>query len=149
MTTGTYFLLAGIITAVAFWRRPGVTSAILMAGLAASFASPWSRMELLPYLSTIDVAVVVAMTGIWAHDRHNMRAWTIGFIGLAKCAWTWFAAVNVLQVNTYGYVLPLNCAYLAQVLVAGGFADGIGHRLDDLFRRVVPRRYGLLRNGGR
>lgn len=140
----------GIATALVAWalvRKRDACTLALALGLAASLGvgslKPWSA---LPYLAAIDAVTCIVMLALWTQYT-SMRAWTVGFIGLAKGGATW-AQYLVDPVNlSWAYALALNAAFLAQVLIAGGWADAVGNWADRLFARVAPVRRSLLRNG--
>lgn len=150
MSTGEFQTLAIVLLAVAWWRKRDATVFALATGFALSAMFPLARhgAELLPFIAITDAGIVLAMLAIWtAHD--SMRAWFVGFIGLAKCGWTFAAASGGIPGPWLVYAVGLNCAFLAQVCIAGGFADAANNWLDRHARRLVPRRYRMLRNGAR
>jgi len=149
ISTAEFYAIAVCLIVIACARKPDAVTGILALGFAASVAAPYSQVSLLPAIAIIDGLICVAMAAIYVKQGHPSRAWAVGFVALGKTAWSLGAAVSLLQVNSYSYAVPLNCAFLAQVAIAGGFADAIGHRLDDLCRRFWPRRYFLLRHGPR
>lgn len=105
-------------------------------------------MGALPVLAVIDCAIVIGMAMLWARSD-NMRAYSIGGIGLLKCGWTLLAYSVDPLLGWPAYAVALGGASLLQILIARGYANAMGHRLDDLCRRVAPRRYRLLRHAGR
>lgn len=146
MTTAYFTLAAGLV----FWawvRKHDATTTALAAGLFMSilaiFADPFWRM---PYAAMIDSVIVVTMLCLWVR-YHSMRAWSVGAIGMAKTGLTFAAYVINPYAASWAYAIALNAAFLLQVLVAGGFCDGVGRWLDNRLLRAFPRRHGLLRNG--
>jgi len=100
----------------------------------------------LPFIAAIDAVTCFAMAAIWT-AYCSMRAWSIGFIGLAKTGATLAAYVTDPMAVTWAYALFINSAFLVQVLIAGGWIDGLGRWLDSVFASVAPVRHGLLRDG--
>lgn len=154
MTNVQFYLLASLLAVAALARSRDAVSATLAIGLAVSVIAPGYRgwPEMLATIAVIDTAVCVAMMCFWTIKK-VMRAWSVGLIGLGKVAWTLFVALQEYGGNPYieysTYVFVLNGAYLLQLIVAGGFVDAIGYRLDCLLRRVLPRRHSLLHNGSK
>ena len=103
------------------------------------FMMPMER--LIPILSFLDACMVVAMAAIWTR-HHSQRARVIGTIGLTKVAWAMWA-VSFNHINYFSYATALNMAFVAQVIVAGGFVDAVGRWVDDLRRRAVHGLVGL------
>lgn len=148
MTTGQFQILAILLLALAIWRRPDKVTLALALGFVASVAAQPFRHggALLPFIVTIDALIVLAMLSVWTRET-SMRAWSVGFVGLAKTGWT-LAFASASHVSFWTFAVVPNCLFLGQVVAAGGMADGVGDWLDDLCRRFLPRRYSLLRNGG-
>lgn len=150
MSTAQFNVVAIVLLVLATMRRPDFTTGTVAIGFAASAVVPSFRngAELLPIIATIDAVICLAMLSVWT-AYNSMRAWSIGFIGVAKCGWAWAAAFGIIEVNSWGFALPFNAAFIAQVVIAGGCADAIGDRLDRMLWRFFPRRHFLLRNGPR
>lgn len=149
MQTAIVDAILGALVLVALFHRPGKIATVV----AATFIAAISLGPLLAgvsqeaFLALLDYAVVFAMLMIWTkHD--DMRAYTIGAIGLSKIvfAFAFSPSVGFLHAENWVFAAALNCAFAAQVLVAGGMVDGVGHRIDDFLRTHLPRRYRLLRN---
>jgi hypothetical protein len=86
------------------------------------------------------------MLALWT--RHtSMRAWVIGFIGLVKCAVSLMQFMSEPVHVGWAYPAFINGAFVAQVLVAGGWIDAVGVRADRLLARLAPVRHRLLRDG--
>lgn len=153
MIGAAYFLLAGLLVGLAIVRRhaamgrPDWCAWTLAAGLCASLllaeSGAWSIM---PGAATIDALTCLAMLALWTRFT-SMRAWMIGIIGMAKCA-AHLAQYLADPVHiSWWYFFAINGAFLVQVLVAGGWIDAVGIRLDRLFARLAPVRHRLLRDG--
>lgn len=149
MQTAIVDALLGALVLVAIICRPGKIATVLAATFigAISLAPLLAGVSQEAFLALLDYAVVFAMLVIWT-KQDDMRAYTIGFIGLTKImfAFAFSPTVGFLHVDNWVFAAALNCAFAAQVLVAGGMVDALGHRLDDLLRHYLPRRYRLLRN---
>lgn len=144
-----YFSLVIVLVAAAITQKRDQCAAVIGMGLGASLmvtivapASP------LPYVAAIDAMTCLAMATLWV-AYSSMRAWTIGFIGLAKIGATVAAYVVDAYTIHWIYAIFINAAFVLQVLVSGGWIDAMGNRLDNLFARIAPVRHGLLRDGAR
>lgn len=142
-------VLAALVM-LALIMRPGkITTVVTVAFLGAAALGPFlAGVSQEAFLALVDYIVVFSMLVIWTkHD--DMRAYAIGALGLAKIlfAFAFSPTVGFLHAGNWVFAAALNCAFAAQVAVAGGILDGVGHRLDDLLRAIAPRRYRLLRNG--
>lgn len=153
MIGAAYFMLAGLLVGLAIVRRhaargrPDWCAWTLAAGLCASLllaeSGAWSIM---PGAATIDAVTCLVMLALWTRFT-SMRAWMIGFIGLAKGVAHLAQYLADPQQITWAYFIAINGAFLVQVLVAGGWIDAVGNRLDRLFARLAPVRHRLLRDG--
>lgn len=135
---------------VAMICRPGKIATVLATTFigAISLAPLLAGVSQEAFLALLDYVVVFSMLVTWTrHD--DMRAYAIGAIGLAKIlfAFAFSPTVGFLDAGNWVYAAALNCAFAAQLAVAGGILDGVGYRLDDLLRTLMPGRYRLLRNG--
>jgi len=138
-----------VLLIAAMVRRGGALTWILVTAFAASsLAGPLLHgIDRVAVLATIDAAIVLGMAAVWTHT-YSMTAYSIGFVGMVKCGLRLTYATNP-HMDHYVYAAAINCAFALQVLIAGGYTDALGNRLDGMLRRVLPRRYGLLRNGDR
>lgn len=142
-----FYIAVSGLAALAIMQRRDACAWTLAIGLVASMllaeSGQWSAM---PGAASIDAVTCLVMLAVWT--RHtSMRAWTIGFIGLAKCGASFGQyLVDPAQV-TWGYAAFINVAFVVQVLVAGGWIDAVGNRLDRVFARIAPVRHRLLRDG--
>ncbi|WP_408591207.1 hypothetical protein [Novosphingobium sp.] len=145
MANTVYLVIASAAVMWALWRSRDVIAGTLALGLAASVAVPLAGPQhLLPLLSAIDAFACLVMMVVWIQYT-SLRAWAVGYIGLVKTGLTFLAAWGLL--GPWAYALPFDAAFLAQVAVAGGLADDLGARIDDVRRRVLPRGLVLLRDG--
>ena len=145
--TGAYFIAVSALVGLSLLRRHDWCTWAMAAGLAASMllaeSGAWSIM---PGAATIDALTCIAMLALWTRYT-SMRAWVVGFIGLGK------GVAHLLQYLadpvhvTWPYFIAINGAFVVQVLVAGGWIDAVGLRLDHLFARLAPVRHRLLRDG--
>jgi hypothetical protein len=148
MTTLAIFALQGALILIALWRSKAdrIVLVLLTAWVIASVLGPLqSDVARQPALSTIDALVGVAMTLLWS-AADDFRAWWVGLIAWVKVALRLSYVISPYMDHWY-FAAILNCALLAQTVIAGGFTDAIGHRLDDMLRRFFPRRHSLLHNG--
>lgn len=149
MQTAIVDAILGALVLLALMNKPGkIVTVVTATFIAAISLGPLlAGVSQEAFLALLDYAVVFAMLVIWT-KQDDMRAYTIGFIGLTKImfAFAFSPTVGFLHAGNWVYAAALNCAFAAQVLVAGGMIDAVGHRLDDLLRHLMPRRYRLLRN---
>jgi hypothetical protein len=145
LTAAVYVAMAALV-AWAFWRRPQMITAVLIAAFALSVlaAQFWHKAELLPILIAIDSFIATAMASIWT-NYHAQRARIVGGISFLNCGFS-FSYMGNPYMGWNAYAAALNAAFVFQVLVAGGFADGVADRLADRYRRVFPRRAGAHRD---
>ena len=141
--TQAVFLLITALLALALYRRPDSLTLTLAAafGAAMAVAAVWPPETRLPVTVALDGAVV-AMAARLARVHLSDRAAVVVGIGTLKVEVALAAAYFgiVQHVRAAG----VNSAFIIQVLVAGGMANGImawvGHRagrLVDLRRRVL------------
>lgn len=149
LSPGFHFMVmmatvAGLIFA-ASRRRPedpllhGVALAYL-AGLPLMFLPDRAWM-----LASVDAALVVWCWHLWTRGG-SLMAWAVTVIAFGKCASRAAWELGWLPEHVIAAAL-INVGALAQVLIAGGYVDGLGRWLDDRARRHVPVRYHLLRHG--
>lgn len=141
-----------LMLAAWFWRGGNDR---LVYWLAAGFvASVWLSYNLggaerHVAMAFVDAAIVTAASKAWI-SHHDMRGWLIGGIGLLKIgARLSFMAgdpTNNSHISYWVFAAAMNAAFVAQVIVAGGFADELGKRIADRIRSAGPRRARLLRN---
>lgn len=144
-----YFMLATMLTLWAARRAPGPCSFVLCGSMAASWAvliaEPWSAI---PFISAIDAMVCLAMMAIWPNSQ-MVKAKVICGIGIAKTFVSLFQYTENAYAVSWAYAIFINLAYILQVLIAGGFLDAVGHRLDSLLRSDLPVLHSLLHDGKR
>ena len=147
MVTAVYFSAVIVLVVLAVERRHDWCAWALAGGLAASMllagSGAWSIM---PGAAAIDALTCIIMLLVWTRF-HSMRAWSIGFIGLAKGVAHFAQYMADAQHVSWPYFVAINGAFVAQVLVAGGWADAVGDRADRVFARLAPVRHRLLRYG--
>jgi len=146
--TWLYFGMAALLVAAAFRRNRDWCAGIMAMGLVASIAAYIAGVLTLHFIAAVDGISCGALAAVWTVQT-SMRAWSIGIIGLGKTGATVAAYVIDAYTINLTFALFINAAFLAQVVIAGGWADEVGIRLDNLFARLAPRRHGLLRDGAR
>ena len=130
--------LAGLM-AVALWRRPQAITLILaaafVAGVAAASLLPTTARPL--SVIVLDLVVVIAM-GRLVRVHRSARALIVLWIGTFKIAFEIVAALTGLHQPLRA--ATINGAFVVQVLIAGGMANGLlawlGNRLDGLRARL-------------
>jgi len=144
-----YFSLVTMLVTLAVMQKRDWCAAVMGLGLFASLLVMQFKPDSpLPFVAAIDAMTCLAMAALWTVHQ-SMRAWTIGFIGLAKTGATVGAYLIDASAVHWGFAAFINAAFVLQVLVAGGWIDAVGIRLDSLFARIAPVRHGLLRHGAR
>jgi hypothetical protein len=142
-----YFAAMAALTGWAVWRKRDWCAGALAIGLAASAALAIENPpEVMPYAALLDGAVCAAMLVLWI-EYESRRAWAVGFLGLAKTMTAWTAHLIDPANTQWAWVILINGGFLAQVLVAGGWVDELGARLDRFFARVAPGRRRVLWHG--
>lgn len=144
--TQIVFTAQGLLLAWAMWRRPQRIMLALalfwLAGLAV--AEYWPRETRLPIVIGLEALLVVAM-GWLARRYRSDRALVVMSIGVLVIVWAIAAAL--LDWAQHFRAAGINAAFIAQVLVGGGFADGflawLGHRAH-LARAGIDRVLGGL-----
>jgi len=141
--TEMVFTGQALLLAFALWRRPQrimlvLAVAFALAVMAAAFIG---REHRLPVIITLDTFVVVSM-GMLVRRYHSDRARVVLWIGMLKIVFSVTAAS--LGLVQYARAASLNSAFVLQVLVAGGLADGImawlGNRAGMLGARLAGMR---------
>ena len=149
MTTNQVDGLIGFIVTFTLLHRKGdwrLVSALALAFIASSIIGPRTHdIDRQVALSAIDTVIVLLMMEPWVVDG-DMRAYAVGFLGLGKLGLR-LLYTSVSYMNHTLFAVMINCAFIAQVIVAGGFVDALGAWLDRNLRVLFPRRYMLLRDG--
>lgn len=140
-----------ILLAYAWGRRPGILVETLALALAASLVvvAVFDKPDQLPITLAIDAAVVAFMARIaqGAPPSISGPARIIMAVGTFKI--TFAIAGSALDLNHNARAAARNSAFIVQIIVAGGMADGLiawlGHRVRiaaDRARRVLHRMEG-------
>lgn len=147
MQTAVIVALLASLQVVALWRRPDRVTGILVAcfAVAVIVAGHLPVTERFTALALLDYVLVAAMIGPWAVSI-DRRAQVIGLLGLGKLVARLTYAGNP-YIDHWTFAAVMNCAFAAQVIVAGGMADGVGRWFSDFARPYRARVSGLLRHG--
>lgn len=146
----TYTVDAALLVLFAIvWVMRGGCDRIIVALFAAyavsiSVGPALHGMERHVLMWVIDAAIVFGMASMWT-ARDDMRAYSVGLLGLFQIGWR-LAFATGLDVSHLAFAVAINIAVALQILAAGGVIDVVGHWLDDRLRLLFPRRYRLLRN---
>lgn len=154
----------GALAALALWRVRAHAQGMVIAGsllVAFALAAAMPMLVDRPALAA-GLALVEALLAIWlmfwvVQWRHgcdgswctcSLRAMAIGIICLGKIAvWTLYtSAVKDLAAWNW-YAAAINGGFVAQAAIAGGFGDGVGNRVADLWHRFF--RHGARADAGR
>jgi hypothetical protein len=142
MTTAVYLCVGGLLV-WALVRRPQlivITLAIAF-GLAVAAADVVRGGELRSVLMGIDAFVVITMWFLWGRYRSE-RAALVASFGLVKI--TFGIASAVSDVAGIVWASGNNALFVVQVLIAGGFADGVMAWVGRSYHRFHSRQRGLL-----
>lgn len=147
MVTEAAFAFYAALLALALWRRPQAITVVLGIAFitAVAVAYVWPAETRLPVVIVIDAAVVVAMRHL-SRKYHSDRAGMVMAIGASKIAFAICAAAVSLYQPTRA--AALNAAFVAQVVIAGGLADGFIAWLGNRLGRVRDRAHGMRRRLG-
>lgn len=134
-------LLAMVVYAV--YRRPDWVAGCLLVlfciGAVMHMTQPAGRLP--GMLGGLDALVSITMLLVWTYYR-SQRARIVGTVSLLKCALAFLMSTNGLEWVLYA--AALNAAFVFQVIVAGGLADGLVVWLDRIdpssIRERVRRR---------
>lgn len=89
----------------------------------------------------VDLAVILVIRVLCTGPRARaVAAISLGLIAFRT------ACMNDSYIDHSYYAAAVNCAFAAQLLVGGGFADVIGRSIDDWLGRVWPRGARALRH---
>jgi hypothetical protein len=144
MNTASVYLILAALTLFALRRddgRAAVTLAVnfaVSATLAETFNEPPQHDAI---LILCDLSVVYGMR-FWCSGA---QSYAIGIIGLSVILLR-TAHIGGLNVGGNAYAAAINLAFGAQLLIAGGAANGIGRWLGHWADRFVPRLSGLFRH---
>jgi len=142
MTLAVY-IGVGLLLAWALIRRPQMIVIVLAVafGLAVWVADFAHGGGLRSILMGIDGLVVIAMWLLWVRFDSE-RAVMVASIGLLKI---WFGiAAALLDLSSLVWASGNNALFVIQVLIAGGFADGIVAWLGRCHHRLHSGDGGLL-----
>jgi hypothetical protein len=145
MTMAVYALMAAMLSWAWARQKDRIVIALALAFLASSIAG-----ELLKgacratVMIMIDLAVVYGMRFIC----YGPRAYFVGLIGLCAIGLR-LSYVSGDHSFHLAYATAINAACLAQIAIGGGWADGMGRRIDDWLHRFMPRASGLFRDVAR
>jgi hypothetical protein len=139
VTALVYLLSAGLLV-LALNRKPqAITVTLAIAWLVAVVLEGFlSFHRLLPFLLALDAVVVVVMGWLYRRYRSD-RAQIVMALGALKVTLGIGMALGTWNVFAAAY----NASFFAQVLVAGGMADGITAWLGYRLRGVCRRVYGV------
>jgi hypothetical protein len=134
----TVFLLQGALLAWALWRRPQrimlALAAVWCFGVAV--AAYWPPETRLPIIIALDALLVAAMGWLY-RTFHSDRALVILWLSALKIVWA-IAAV-LLAWPQHFRAAGINGAFIGQVLIGGGLADGVMAWLGHSARGVCAR----------
>jgi len=137
--TQAVFLLQGALLAWCLLRRPQRIMLALAAawGLGIAVAAYWPPETRLPIIIALD-ALLVATMGWLYRTFHSDRALIVLWLSALKIVWA-IAAV-LLAWPQYFRAAGINGAFIVQVLIGGGLADGfmawLGHSARGLRARI-------------
>lgn len=137
--TLTIYAATTVLLAWGAYRKPETIMAVLALAFVAGIicAAIKHGDDLRPLLMGIDALIVAVMAGLWV-KHHSQRARFVGFIGFAQVSFALIYASGP-HTNWQAWAAVENTAFIVQVLIAGGFADGIAAWLDNWGCRLRSR----------
>jgi hypothetical protein len=143
---GLAFIYAALV-AFGLYRRPDWVTGGLAISFGLSAVLHWTQPteRLFGMLGGMDALVSIGMLLVWTYYR-SQRARIVGTVSLFKCAWAFLMSAN--SIDWLFYAITLNAAFVFQVLVAGGMADGLVGWLDRIDPRAIRERGSRRENVG-
>ena len=131
-----------VITCAALYRRPDWVAGLLLAALVLATVLGWvtPATRLVGVAALIEALLSIGLLFVWT-IYHSQRARLVGSIALMKGAWCVLMASNGMDWLTFAIVH--NSAFVVQVIIAGGCADGLVAFID----RIDP--FAVRQRGGR
>jgi energy-coupling factor transporter transmembrane protein EcfT len=131
------------LSVVAVLRRPDrITITLALTCAASIYLGQIVPVAKLPGLfATLDMLTAVIMLTIWTTYR-SRRAQLVGFLAMVKCAWAVLFTASLGNSSWLIYAIVLNAGFVAQVIVAGGMADGLVSFFDRIDPSTVSKRRG-------
>lgn len=119
----TLILICATVTAL--YRRPDWVAGILLAALFVATAFGWvmPATRIVGMAAGLDGLVSVAMLFVWTY-YHSQRARLVGSVAFFKCCWCLVMASGS-SLDWFTFAVVQNSAFIVQVLIAGGWADGL------------------------
>jgi hypothetical protein len=143
--TAAVYTMTGALLVWALIRRPqAIVLALAVEFLLAIAAAHYAPgVHIRPVLLGLDALLVMAVWVLWCIHR-STRAAIVAWLGLSKIL---FGIAASLSVPYIAWAAGNNAFFIAMILVAGGFADGIiawvgrgclviGHRSVGLLRYI-------------
>ncbi|NBW09750.1 MAG: hypothetical protein EBR82_17175 [Caulobacteraceae bacterium] len=137
--------LQGTLWVVALWRvgaRPAV------AVLAANLALSWWIGELFAgndravAMIVVDLLTIIGLRELPVGPQEKF----VALIALSMILWRTASSVIVPYMGHYTYAVAINCAVIAQLLIAGGLIDEWARRADHWLDSLHPRLARAARN---
>lgn len=130
------FMAAALLIAALYNRPQCIT--VTLAGsflLSLAAAAHWPGHSVHPWLIMLDATVLVIMAYLWRTYQSD-RAQIVAALGAGKVM---FALAVFFGLKWNAYAAAANAAFVVQILVAGGMADGFNHWLGVRLRNVFCR----------
>ena len=137
--------LQGALWALALWRvgaRPCV--AVLAGNLACSWwiGEVFAGNDRAVAMIVVDFLTIITLREfpVGPHEK------VVALIALSMILWRAASDVIVPYIGHYTYAVAINCAVIAQLLIAGGLIDEWARRADHWLDRLYPRLARAARN---
>lgn len=127
--------LIHMIALALLWRRLGDLSWILFTSMVCSwiFAFRLGGVDRIVAMVMLDLSLILIVRAVCSGARARLvAAVSLGLIVLRG------AYLGDQYINHSHYAVLVNCAFVLQLLIGGGIADGIGHWVDRRLARIWP-----------
>lgn len=142
-TLAVYGLQAALWFA-ALYRR-GTPPCVVALAFALPISWLWGEVFIGNDRDVAMMATDLAMMALLMHFHHDAHQRLVAALALI-CIGIRAAYVTDHYTSHYAYAVALNCAVVLQLLIAGGWIDQWGKRLDHWLDRVHPRIANAVRN---
>lgn len=122
-------------------RRPDWVAGILLATLLVSvvIGQKVKAPDVVGALALLDAVISISMLLIWTHWR-SRRAQLVGILSFLKCFGAVIMSAGYSKLAWDAFAISQNAIAFLQIMVAGGFMDGIVSFFDRINPSPVSKR---------